>query len=94
MDGVSGKLRTNNILGTEIDLQKKKLTWYNFGENKVERYRSIYGYRHIDAVYTDSFYDEYLMGISREVYILRHGNVHRLRHKERRLSHAVSNWSI
>lgn len=94
MNGVSGKLRTNNILGTEIDLQKKRLTWYNFGENKVERYRSIYGYRHIDAVYTDSFYDEYLMGISREVYIVRHGNVHRLRHKERRLSHAGSNWSI
>ena len=94
INGVSEMLNTKHILGTEIDLKEKKLVWYNFGDNKVDRYRSIYGYRRIDAFYTDSFYDEYLMGISREVYIVRHGNVHRLPERKIRTAHAGSGWSI
>ena len=94
INGVSDMLNTRHILGTEIDLQQKKLVWYNFGDNKVERYRSIYGYRQIDAFYTDSFYDEYLMDISREVYIVRHGIAHRLPKRKIRTAHAGSGWSI
>ena len=94
INGVSDLLNTRHILGTEIDLKEKKLVWYNFGDNKVERYRSIYGYRQIDAFYTDSFYDEYLMDISREVYIVRHGHVHRLPKRKVRTAHAGSGWSI
>ena len=94
INGVSGLLNTKHILGTEIDLKQKKLVWYNFGDNKVERYRSIYGYLQIDAFYTDSFYDEYLMGISREVYIVRHGTAHRLPQGKIRTAHAGNSWSI
>jgi phosphoserine phosphatase len=94
INGVSDLINTKHILGTEIDLKQKKLIWYNFGDNKVDRYRSIYGYRQIDAFYTDSFYDEYLMGISREVYIVRHGIVHKLPKRRSRTVHAGSGWSI
>ena len=93
INGVSDLINTKNILGTEIDLKQKKLVWYNFGDNKVVRYRSIYGYRQIDAFYTDSFYDVYLMDISREVYIVRHGNAHRLPKRKSRTAHA-GGWSI
>ena len=84
ISGISNLINTENILGTEIDLKQKRLVWYNFGENKVERYRSEYGYREIDAFYTDSFYDVDLMRISREVFLVRHSVIHRLPGKKRR----------
>ena len=83
INGVSDLINTKNILGTEIDLEQKKLIWFNFGDNKIDRYRSIYGNSQIDSFYTDSFYDEYLMGISREVYIVRLGVVHKLSQRSR-----------
>ncbi len=72
-DGIREKLKTNHIVGTEVDLDQKKITWFNFGDNKVNRYRELYGDRKIDAFYTDSYYDKNMMAISRDVYIVKHG---------------------
>ena len=69
--GISGLLSTDKIIGTEIDLKAKKITWFNFGENKVKRYKSLYGDGKIDAFYTDSYYDREMMEISREVFIVK-----------------------
>ena len=71
--GISGKLNTKNIIGSEIDLKQKKITWFNFGENKVKRYRELYGSRKIDAFYTDSYNDKAMMDISGEVFIVKKG---------------------
>ena len=79
IDGILGKLGTENLIGTEVDLAGKKITWLNFGNNKVRRYRTFYGDRTIDAFYTDSYNDRDMMDISRRVYIVRRGIPRRLR---------------
>jgi phosphoserine phosphatase len=78
LDGIREHLNTDKIIGTEVDLAQKKITWFNFGDNKVKRYRTLYGDQKIDAFYTDSQNDKELMLISREVYIVKNGiPVHR-----------------
>ena len=69
--GIREKLGTDNILGTEVDLERKRITWFNFGENKVRRYRELYGDRVIDAFYTDSYNDRAMMAVSRKVFIVK-----------------------
>ena len=72
-DGIREKLKTNHIVGTEVDLEQKEITWFNFGDNKVKRYRELYGDKTIDMFYTDSYNDKDMMAISRDVYIVKHG---------------------
>ena len=66
-------LGTERIIGTEVDLEKKRILWFNFGENKVKRYRALYGDQIIDAFYTDSYNDKDLMEISQKVYLVKKG---------------------
>ena len=66
-------LNTEKIIGTEVDLGRKKITWFNFGDNKVKRYRELYGERQIKAFYTDSYNDRDMMDISQEVFIVKNG---------------------
>ena len=77
LDGIREKLGTENIIGTEVDLAKKRITWLNFGDNKVKRYRDLFGDRTIEAFYTDSYNDKELMEISQEVYIVKKGKIHK-----------------
>lgn len=73
IDAVKDKLGTDNIIGTELDLKQKRITWFNFGDNKVKRYRERYGDKTIDAFFTDSYNDRDLMEISKKVYIVKRG---------------------
>ncbi|MER2080889.1 MAG: haloacid dehalogenase-like hydrolase [Ruminococcus sp.] len=73
IEGISEMLNTKNIIGTELDVKQKRITWFNFGDNKVKRYKELYGARRIDAFYTDSYNDKAMMDISRRVYIVRKG---------------------
>ncbi len=76
IQGIREMINTENIIGTEIDLEEKKVTWFNFGDNKVKRYRSVYGDRKIDAFYTDSYNDKEMMDIAQKVYIVKKGNIY------------------
>ena len=80
--GIRGKLNTDKIIGTEVDLAQKKITWFNFGDNKVRRYRELYGDKKIDAFYTDSENDKNMMEISQEVFIVKKGKPVREKKKE------------
>ena len=71
--GIREKLNTDNIIGTEVDMEQKRITWFNFGDNKVKRFRELYGNRTIDAFYTDSYNDRALMEISRTTFIVKKG---------------------
>ena len=76
LDGIREHLNTDRIIGTEVDLAQKKITWFNFGDNKVKRYRALYGDRKIDAFYTASYNDKDLMDIAEKVYIIKKGNIY------------------
>ena len=73
LDGIREMLGTERIIGTEVDLEQKRILWFNFGENKVKRYRALYGDQIIDAFYTDSYNDKDLMEISQKVYLVKKG---------------------
>lgn len=71
--GIGDRLNTKNIIGTEVDMEQKKITWFNFRDNKVKRYKELYGDKMIDVFYTDSYNDKAMMEISKEVYIVKKG---------------------
>ena len=79
IQGIREMINTENIIGTEIDLEQKKVIWFNFGDNKVKRYRSLYGNRKIDAFYTDSYNDKDMMDIAKKVCIVKKGNIYKIR---------------
>lgn len=72
-DGVRGLINTERIFGTEVDFKHKRITWFNFGDNKVKRYKSLYGDRKIDVFFTDSYNDRDLMKLSERIYIMKKG---------------------
>ena len=82
LDGISGSVKTTRIIGSEVDFDIKRVTGFNFGDNKVKRFRELYGDRSIDVFYTDSFNDKDMMKISKEVYIVKKGKI--VRHLRRR----------
>lgn len=71
--GIRGVLNTENIIGTDVDFERKRITWLNFGENKLKRYREMYGDKRIDMLFTDSYNDKDLMMISRKIFIVKKG---------------------
>ena len=79
IDGIREKLNTEKIIGSEVDFEQKKIIWFNFGDNKVKRYRELYSDREIDAFYTDSDNDKDMMEISREVFIVKRHKCERMK---------------
>ena len=77
--GIQERLNTRNIICTEVDPDKKEMTYFNFGENKLRRYKKLYGDRKIDCLFTDSYNDKAIMDISEKVYIVRKGRIRRLK---------------
>ncbi len=74
INGIRGRLRTDHIISSEVDLNSGRFTYLNFKDNKVKRYRELYGDRPIDAFYTDSFNDRALMDISDRVFLVKKGH--------------------
>lgn len=77
--GIKELLGTENIICSRIDSRRMRVKYLNFGDNKVRRYRSLYGDKPIDCFYTDSYNDKALMDISDRVYIVKKGRLKRVK---------------
>ncbi len=77
--GINELLGTENIICSRIDSRRMRVKYLNFGDNKVRRYRSLYGDKPIDCFYTDSYNDKALMDISDRVYIVKKGRLKRVK---------------
>ncbi len=73
--GIKKLLNTNNIISSEIDEVKNKMKYFNFGDNKVKRYKELYGDKRISCLFTDSYNDRALMDISDKVFIVKKGRL-------------------
>ena len=62
-----------DIISSEVDLNSGRFTYLNFKDNKVRRYKELYGDTPIDVFYTDSYNDRALMEISDRVYLVKKG---------------------
>ena len=72
-------LNTDNIIGTEIDGDEKKVTYFNFGSNKVKRFRKLYKNAKVNCFFTDSYNDQAMMDIAEKVYIVNKGRLKRIK---------------
>ena len=77
--GIQKRLNTRNIICTEVDPDKREMTYFNFGENKLRRFKELYGDRKIDCLFTDSYNDKAIMDISEKVFMVRKGHIRRFR---------------
>jgi len=75
LDAIRNELGTSNLICSEIDLDKKLVTYLNFSSNKVKRYHETYGDTSIDKFYTDSYNDKAMMDISDKVYLVKKGKI-------------------
>ena len=78
LDGIRDRLGTQNIISSEIDLDRIEILHFNFKDNKVSRLRELYGNTRIDAFYTDSYNDRALMEISDKVFLVKKGKIKRI----------------
>lgn len=76
---VRKQLGTANLLCSEVDLTRKRVLYLNFSDHKVQRYRERFGQTPVEAFYTDSYNDRAMMQIAEKVYLVRKGNVRRIR---------------
>ena len=59
-------------------LDRIEILHFNFKDNKVSRFRELYGDAKIDAFYTDSYNDRALMEISEKVFLVKKGKIKRI----------------
>ena len=62
-----------------FDLDKKEITHFNFKDNKVKKFRELYGDAKIDSFYTDSYNDRAVMDISEKVFLVKNGKIRRIK---------------
>ena len=70
---IENDLHTKNILATEIDIEKGKIYFLNFGKNKVKVFQEKFPKKKIQTVYTDSYNDKALMDVAKNVYLVKKG---------------------
>ena len=63
-------LKVKNIISTEFDVKKRKISFICFGENKVKAFSKRYQNKTIKKFYTDSLSDVPFMKLSEEVYFV------------------------
>ena len=73
INGIRNRLHTDHIISSEVDLDSGRFTYLNFKDNKVRRYKELYGDTPIDVFYTDSYNDRALMEISNRVFLVKKG---------------------
>ena len=79
LDEIRHRLGTQNIISSEVDLDKREITHFNFKENKVRRFRELYGDARIRSFYTDSYNDQAVMDISDMVFLVKKGKIKRIK---------------
>ena len=70
---IESDLNTPNIVATEIDIEKGKIYFLNFGKNKVKVFQEKFLKKKIQTVYTDSYNDKALMDVAKNVYLVKNG---------------------
>lgn len=71
LEEICRRLGVKNFIGSEVDKENRRLIRFCYRENKVKMFRERYPDGEIDVLYTDSFNDQPLMDISKNVYLVK-----------------------
>ena len=70
---ISDKLKTENIIGTRIDLDTGKVEFACFRQNKITAFKEHYPDAQIDEFYTDSLNDMPIAELAKKAYLIKKG---------------------
>ena len=79
LDGIKHRLNTENVISSEVDLEKNEITFFNFKDNKIKRYKEMFGDQKIEIFYSDSYNDRPMMEISDQVFLVRRGKIKKIK---------------
>lgn len=79
LEGVRDRLGTSDIICSEVDLDRKEIEYFNFKDNKVRKFRELYGNEPIECFYTDSYNDQAVMDISERVFLVKKGRIREIK---------------
>lgn len=79
LEGIKDYFNTNNVYGTEVDLDGNEGPFICYGMNKLKYLESIYPDLHIDAVYTDSYSDLPLINRADKAYMVKKNKIRRIK---------------
>ena len=70
---ISDQLKTENIIGSRIDLDTGRMEFACFRQNKIIAFNEAYPNAVIDEFYTDSLNDMPLAELAKKAYLVKHG---------------------
>lgn len=73
------RLNIKNYIGSEVDAETKSLISFCYKDNKVKAFRKHYPGQEIDNLYTDSFNDQPLMDIAKNVYLVKGNKIKKIK---------------
>lgn len=79
IEPIKNKINTKNFLCSEADLSLGKITYLNFGENKVKRFVKKIGKKKITNFYTDSYNDKPMMDYAEHVFLITKGKIEKIK---------------
>ena len=79
LDKIKNDLKASTLIATEIDLEKGIINHLNFGQNKVTAFKKKFPKKKITTVYTDSYNDQALMDVAKNVYLVKHGKCQKIK---------------
>jgi phosphoserine phosphatase len=68
---ICGRLGIKQYLGSIVDKETRRITHFNFRQNKVIYFRQKYPDAEIGTLFTDSFHDRWLMDIAKHVVLVK-----------------------
>ena len=78
ISAISDKLKTENIIGSRIDMDTGRMEFACFRQNKITAFKESYPDAVIDEFYTDSLNDMPLAELSNKAYLIKKGKAPQL----------------
>ena len=78
-DGIASRLRTSNILCTEIDMENQKIEYLCYSQNKVKAFKEHFESVEIEEFYTDNMNDMPLIELAKTAYLVKGNNISKIK---------------
>ena len=85
IDGIKDKLKTKNIICSQINLETGNLDFLCLKENKSIAFQKYYKDKEIDELYTDSMNDTPLINISKKSYLVKGDEIIEINNHKKRI---------
>ncbi len=78
------RIGIKNFIGTTVDMEKGKVRFACFRENKIPAFKSRYPNAKIENFYSDSMNDKPLMDISKNVFLVKGNRIKQIKPKQKK----------